>query len=930
LTALLSATVLHEWYLPWFSIQTTAVAIILFFTLVNLCGIKWAGRCALPLAFLSAILALISALAPVLAGKMDWQQAASFQLTLPFPGWFGALSSAMAGLFLVGFAAPAFEAATGQVGETIRPEKNVPRAVLAGGLMASVYLIILPLIWLGTLGPDALGRETPELVKVLGPTFVPILGSLGRAAAVWFILFNLLNATLQPLAGASRTLSQLAEDGLVPEILGRRSRTDAPWAATLLTAGLAIGSLCLGVPLWLLASANFTYLIGIALPGVAVWLLRRNHPELPRPYRAPRGLLTAGVVAAGIWGVSAILGFQQFGLTTVFIGLALACSGIVLYAWRKYSDRCEWGQPGMVWTLHFKLTGVLLLLLLVTGAGYWIAWDNLPPQNTALLTLLSDIFVATGLLTLAAALLLPGMIAHSAEVVTRAAHRLAIGTLADFPHALQALGRGDFQAAQVRAEDQPVPVHSQDELGELAGSFNQLQAEIARNTVELAAAGDKLSRARAELVATNQQLEQRVNELTARLAEREQAAIQLRQAKETAEHANHAKNDFLAVMSHEIRTPMNGVLGFANLLQETQLDGTQHDYVSTIAKSAESLLVIINDILDFSRIESGKLKLNLQPMELRPCLQEALAVCQPGPDQNLKLQSFIAPEVPRFILGDAARLRQVLVNLVSNGVKFTAAGAVTVRVTCDAPPAGETDRIALRISVTDTGIGIPPAKIPALFQPFSQVDNSTTRKWGGTGLGLAISKTIVELMGGNIWAESRPGEGSTFTFTLPVRPAPDLPQTPDPLLPRLILETQPGGGKPSGALKILLVEDIAVNRELTLRMLEVLGCRADAVANGRQCLDLIQHQHYDLILMDLYMPEMDGFTAAREIRRVGRFTPDAPPPYICALTANIMARDRAACTEAEMDDFLGKPLRLDALRSVLINVQAAQKKRQTP
>ena len=663
---------------------------------------------------------------------------------------------------------------------------------------------------------------------------------------------------------------------------------------------------------------------------MAVWLLRRDHPERPRPYRAPRGLITAGVVAAGVWCISAILGFQQFGLPTVLIGLALACAGIVFYAWRQYSDRCAFDPPGMVYTLHFKLTGVLLLLLLLTGAGYWLAWDHLPPQQTALPALLSDMLVAAGLLTLAAALLVPGMIAHSAEAVTRAANRLANGTLSDFSHALRALGRGDFQAAPVRVEDQPVPVHSQDELGQMAISFNQLQTDIARNAGELADARDKLSQARADTLATHQQLEQRVKELTALLAEREQAAVQLRQAKEAAETANRAKSEFLAVMSHEIRTPMNGVLGFAKLLQESQLNATQRDYVATIAKSGESLLVIINDILDFSRIESGKLKLNLQPMELRPCLQEALAVCQPGPDKNVKLHSFIAPEVPRYILGDAARLRQVLVNLVGNGVKFTAAGAVTVRVTCDPPPPGDTDRIALRVSVIDTGVGIPAAKIPALFQPFSQVDNSTTRKWGGTGLGLAISKTLVELMGGNIRAESRPGEGSTFTFILPVRPAPDLPSAPDHLLPRLILETQTDGGKPSGALKILLVEDIAVNRDLTLRMLELLGCRADAVNNGRQCLDLIQHQPYDLILLDLYMPEMDGFTAAREIRRVGRFTPDAPHPYICALTANIMARDRAACTEAGMDDFLGKPLRLDALRSVLIKVQAAQKKRQTP
>jgi signal transduction histidine kinase/CheY-like chemotaxis protein/L-asparagine transporter-like permease len=924
LTALLSAAAIHEWYLPGLGIRTLAITIVLLFTLVNLCGVKWAGRCALPMAFISAGLAFVSSMAPVLIGKVDWHRAATFHLTLPFPGWFGALSGAMAGLYLIGFAAPAFEAATCHVGETINPEKNVPRAVFLSGLMASVYFITLPVIWLGALGPDALGKD---LMLVLGPTFAPVFGSLAKSAAIWFMMFNMFHGTLQPLAGASRTLSQLAEDGLVPEFLARRSATDVPWLATLITAGFSIWFLCLGDPIWLVASANFTYLIGIGMPNVAVWLLRRDQPHLPRPYRAPHGLIMVGVVAAGIWGLSAILGFQQFGLATVLIGLAFAYSGAALYAWRKFSDRRKQGLPGIARTLHIKLTGAMLLVLFLDGAGYLIAVNSVPSHETALLTILSDIFVAVAVLTITVGLVLPGMIAHSAVSVSRAADRLASGTLADFSRAMQALGRGDLKAAHAREDYQPISIQSRDELGEMAGSFNKLQFEIARSAEGLAGAREGLSRAQAEIIETNQKLEQRVNELAALLVQRDVAEVQLRLAKEAAETADRAKSDFLAVMSHEIRTPMNGILGFASLLMESHLNSEQRDYVGTISKSGDALLLIINDILDFSRIESGKLKLDPQPMELRPCIQDAIDVCTPERSQYVKLDCHIAPEVPQFILGDATRIRQLFVNLVGNAIKFTANGTITVRVVCEPKTDLQPNQITLRASVVDTGIGILPEKIPTLFKPFSQVDTSTTRKWGGTGLGLAISKTIVELMGGEIWAESRFGVGSTFTFTLPVNLTTTGPKVMDNLLPQFIVETHAEGGKNSWALKILLVEDIEVNRVLTLRMLGVLGCSADSVTNGRECLEVTRHKKYDLILMDLHMPEMDGFTAAREIRRLGRFNPDEPRPYICALTANVMAKDREACTEAEMDDFLSKPLRLDALRSVLINVLSAMKKR---
>jgi diguanylate cyclase (GGDEF)-like protein len=519
LTAIFSAAAIHEWYLPNVPVSALACAIVAAFTLVNLCGVKWAGRLAIPIATASAALAFVSAFAPVIAGTVDWKQAATLHLTVPFPGWFGELTAIMAGLYLIGFAAPAFEAAACHVGETIDPNRNVPRAMFAAAAMASIYFIVLPVVWLGVLGPEPLGKD---LMLVLGPTFAPLFGSFAKAAAIWFMMFNMFHGTLQPLAGAARTLSQLAEDGLLPRILAHRSATDAPWVATTLTAGMAIWFLLMGDPVWLVAAANFTYLIGICLPNIAVWLLRRNHPEAPRPYRAPRGWIAAGLVAAAVWSTSAVLGFQQFGMKTVLFGVLFAYSGSALYAWRRYSDRRRAGLPGVANTLHIKLTGAMLLVLVFDGAGYLLAVSSLPNQSSALVSVLEDIFVAVAILSISVGLVLPGIIAHAMVQMSQAANNMAGGAIKSFSNAMLALGRGDLDAAYAHVRVNPVRVRGKDEVSEMATSINTLQEAVARAAESLDHAREELRQARHDVLTgliTRREFERRLEAALARSAQ---------------------------------------------------------------------------------------------------------------------------------------------------------------------------------------------------------------------------------------------------------------------------------------------------------------------------------------------------------------------------------------------------------------------------
>ena len=458
--------------------------------------------------------------------------------------------------------------------------------------------------------------------------------------------------------------------------------------------------------------------------------------------------------------------------------------------------------------------------------------------------------------------------------------------------------------------------------GETEQRWKHAEKELISANSDLIEQADELKKGRKVALSMMEDADNAREELEIVNQRLNQVIEHAKQSAYEADSANRAKSDFLATMSHEIRTPLNGIIGFVEMLNDTNLDEEQNDYLATIKTSSEALMSLINDVLDFSKVESGNLNLESRDFAILPVIRELSSMFfSQATEKGLSLNIHVDEDVPRRIRGDETRLRQILTNLLSNAIKFTEKGEVSLNV-CTHAINMDTNLVDIEFEVRDTGIGMTREQLSQLFKPFSQGDSSTTRKYGGTGLGLAICKRLSEAMGGKAWATSLPGEGSCFFSRaqfgivslkesrppIPIQSKIKKAVSEDQPKPKLLADQLP--------LRIAVAEDNLANQRVIMIMLRRLGWSVDFADNGEALLDLLREHNYDLIFMDLQMPIMDGLEATRQIRQ-GAAGQQAQGVKIIALTANALAGDEARCLDNGMNAYLSKPLRLNVLKQTI-------------